>query len=46
MDENKKLSDITSVKELDLFIGDDDITEEEYQDLVSYIQDKNAKRNQ
>jgi hypothetical protein len=45
MEENKKLSDITSVEELDLFIGDDDITEEEYQDLVSYIQDKNAKNN-
>lgn len=45
MEENKKLSDITSVEELDLFIGDDDITEEEYQDLVSYIQDKNSNNN-
>ena len=29
------------INELNQLIGDDEITEEEYQDMVSYIQNKN-----
>lgn len=36
----KTLSDCNSVKDLNQLIGEDEITEEEYQDMVSYIQDK------
>jgi hypothetical protein len=34
------LSDCNSIKDLNQLIGEDEITEEEYQDMVSYIQDK------
>jgi hypothetical protein len=30
---------------LNSFIGDDEITEEEYEDIVSYIQNKNREKN-
>ena len=35
------IQDVTNVDELNELIGDDEITEEEYQDMVSYIQNKN-----
>jgi hypothetical protein len=38
----KTLKDITNIDELNELIGDDDISEEEYQDMVKYIQDKNS----
>jgi hypothetical protein len=38
----KTLEDITNIDEVNEVIGDDDISEEEYQDMVKYIQDKNS----
>lgn len=38
----KSLDDVNTIEELDDFIGDDDLCEEEYQGLVSYIQNKNS----
>jgi hypothetical protein len=35
------IQDVTNINELNELIGDDEITEEEYQDMVSYIQNKN-----
>lgn len=35
------IQDVTNIDELNELIGDDEITEEEYQDMVSYIQNKN-----
>ena len=40
--EIKTLEDVTNIDELNQLIGDDDISEEEYQDMVKYIQDKNS----
>ena len=34
------LSDCNSIEDLNKLIGQDEISEEEYQDMVSYIQDK------
>ena len=36
------LEDVTNINELNELIGDDEISEEEYQDMVKYIQDKNS----
>jgi hypothetical protein len=35
-----KLEDCNSVEDLVKLIGEDEITEEEYQDMVSFVQDK------
>lgn len=40
--EIKTLEDVTNINELNQLIGDDEISEEEYQDMVKYIQDKNS----
>ena len=37
----QSIQDVNNIDELNLLIGDDKITEEEYQDMVSYIQNKN-----
>ena len=36
------LEDVTNINELNELIGDDEVSEEEYQDMVKYIQDKNS----
>jgi hypothetical protein len=41
----ESIKDVNSIDELNSLIGDDKITEEEYQDLVSYIQNKNRENN-
>ena len=41
----ESIKDVNNIDELNLLIGEDEITEEEYQDLVSYIQDKNREKN-
>ena len=38
------IQDVTNIDELNELIGDDEITEEEYQDMVSYIQSKNRNK--
>lgn len=38
----QSIQDVNNIDELNLLIGDDKITEEEYQDMVSYIQNKNS----
>jgi len=37
----KTIQDVTNINELNQLIGNDEITEEEYQDMVLYIQNKN-----
>lgn len=37
----KTIQEVENIDELNELIGDDKITEEEYQDMVSYIQNKN-----
>tara|TARA_B110000495_G_scaffold108709_1_gene93967 strand:+ start:1620 stop:1838 length:219 start_codon:yes stop_codon:yes gene_type:complete len=39
----KSILDVDNINELNLLIDRDDITEEEYQDMVSYIQNKNCE---
>lgn len=36
------IQDVTNIDELNELIGDDEVSEEEYQDMVQYIQDKNS----
>tara|TARA_Y100000592_G_C5197731_1_gene189100 strand:- start:208 stop:399 length:192 start_codon:yes stop_codon:yes gene_type:complete len=38
------IQDVTNIDELNELIGDDEISEEEYQDMVSYIQNKNRNK--
>ena len=41
MGEAKKLEDIKTIDELNEFIGGDELTHEEYQDLVNFVLDNN-----
>ena len=43
-DQIEKLSDCQSLDDLHKLINEDEISEEEYQDMVSYIQDKISKK--
>ena len=43
-DQIEKLSDCESLDDLHKLINEDEISEEEYQDMVSYIQDKISKK--
>jgi len=40
----KTIQEVENIDELNELIGDDEITEEEYQDMVSYIQNKNRNK--
>jgi len=46
MSEIKKLEDIKTIDELNEFIGDDELTHEEYQDLVNFVLDNNNKKDE
>jgi hypothetical protein len=39
------IQDVTTIDELNELIGDDNISDEEYQDMVIYIQNKNSSNN-
>ena len=41
---NKKLSELTTIDELKEFVGDDDLTEEEWVDLINYVLNNPAPR--
>jgi len=41
----QSIQDVNNIDELNMLIGDDDISEEEYQDMVNYIIDKNKISN-
>ena len=41
--ENKTLEDIKTIDELKEFIGDDDLTEEEWIDLIAFVIENNNK---
>jgi hypothetical protein len=41
--ENKALEDIKTIDELKEFVGDDDLTEEEWIDLIAFVIENNNK---